>query len=913
MASAEAIESQSHNKRKATAAGIQSTSRPVKRRASKACCCCRARKVRCDVVENGSPCTNCRLDEVKCVVTESKRRKKSRAESGASNPSPSQSANTPDDSGFPFTTNNDDHIGVAIPDPLAPLSPSQLSVDVEHGHHVPHLLYQTQGNRIKHEDRRRRMSSLSALPASHPLCNMTSTVQHLLDADFGARHSPQASQQPKGWLPNFIRPLPAKFQSDDIAFLESKGALTIPNQELRNELMKSYLQFVHPYMPLLELDDFLRTIARNDGSRRMSLLLFQAAMFAGTAFISMKHLIEAGYESRKEARKAFFQRARLLYDFDYEVDRISLVQSLLLMTHWYEMPDDQKDTWHWMGVSLSLAHTIGLHRDPSTSCMDPRRQKLWKRVWWSTYTRDRLIALGMRRPTRIKDEDCDVPMLTLDDFDINPLSAEALQIVGDCELAHNIDYQRQLATMFVEKSKLCLCISHVLGAQYSVLGHKFGGTTETTMMLVPKKVTSGTCEVRKCDQELESWLADLPEAVQYRRPSSSSFANGEEVLHLHRALLRMIFLTTSSALHRPQVLPATPFPTVETGLQDLSRNKVRYAAIEITSIAQHLHTMDLTRYLPTTGVTVLLPAVIIHLLDIKSNDLNVRSASLHRFYQCMQILQRLREIYASADFATSFLEAAIRKAGIQVSTQLPHQERPVQPSALHFSAVRPDALTPPPDGMTGKIPDFTYTSIAPSVAFTQEEKPDILYASTPPQSVGSENGSTNNVHPDMFSHETPVNSTEDCDTSLTEFMNLAHDADINQNDLDALINFDDAGANFFAAEEAIGDIDPTISSMSNDNSNRFSLDNVDWMQDFTVSSNIGTDNNIQMSSTFDQKSLDPGNITGEHVTGSESELKSASIQHTRARTASPSSHSESEPLKSRAISIPADTDLSTSV
>lgn len=62
-------------KRKASTAGLNVNSRPVKRRASKACCCCRARKVRCDVVENGSPCTNCRLDQVECVVTESKRRK----------------------------------------------------------------------------------------------------------------------------------------------------------------------------------------------------------------------------------------------------------------------------------------------------------------------------------------------------------------------------------------------------------------------------------------------------------------------------------------------------------------------------------------------------------------------------------------------------------------------------------------------------------------------------------------------------------------------------------------------------------------------------------------------------------------------------------------------------------------------
>ena len=65
-----------HTKRKTSAAGLNTAgNRPVKRRASKACCCCRARKVRCDVVESGSPCTNCRLDQVECVVTESKRRK----------------------------------------------------------------------------------------------------------------------------------------------------------------------------------------------------------------------------------------------------------------------------------------------------------------------------------------------------------------------------------------------------------------------------------------------------------------------------------------------------------------------------------------------------------------------------------------------------------------------------------------------------------------------------------------------------------------------------------------------------------------------------------------------------------------------------------------------------------------------
>lgn len=47
----------------------------VKRRASRACLVCRNRKVRCDVVQNGVPCNNCRLDGVSCILTNSNRRK----------------------------------------------------------------------------------------------------------------------------------------------------------------------------------------------------------------------------------------------------------------------------------------------------------------------------------------------------------------------------------------------------------------------------------------------------------------------------------------------------------------------------------------------------------------------------------------------------------------------------------------------------------------------------------------------------------------------------------------------------------------------------------------------------------------------------------------------------------------------
>ncbi|THC91329.1 hypothetical protein EYZ11_009215 [Aspergillus tanneri] len=681
-----------------------------------------------------------------------------------------------------------------LPD-VALASPSQRSVDLDQGQHMPHLLYQSQANRIGTAERyQRRMAPNPAVPASMPLHHFTSQIQQLLDPSFNNDRSSGIV------LPDYIRGLPPRLQKEDIDYLAMKGALTVPDVALRNELLKAYIHYVHTYMPLLDLEEFLQTIVQNDGIRRMSLLLFQAVMFAGTAFVDLKHLQAAGYPSRKAARKAFFQRARLLYDFDYEVDRISLVQSLLLMTYWYETPDDQKDTWHWMGVSLSLAHTIGLHRDPGNSRMSLRRQRMWKRIWWSTYTRDRLIALGMRRPMRVKDDDCDVPMLTLDDFEFYPFSPEIVSMVGNSEILQSVSHQKQLALMFIEKAKLCLCVSHVLSAQYSVLSHKFGGTMETTMMLVPKKSSAETFEVRRCDQELEDWLAHLPVEIKYSPAAPSNLTEVQEVLHSHRALLKMVYLTTSSALHRPQVLPAIPFPSTDAELQEISRNKVRFAAVEITNIAQDLHSLDLTRYFPTTGVTVLLPAVIIHLLDIKSSDPNIRMTSLQRFYQCMRILQRLREIYASADFATSFLEAAIRKAGIQLTVS-PQDVQSGSGNKLGVAA-RVSTLTPPPDSLAQKIPDLTYPKSDGTGMATQVKEQEAIFASTPPPSDGSENGSTNNINP-RYPRDSFSIPNMDPELSLSELMDLANDAEVTQNDFDALINFDDAGAELFPADNSL--------------------------------------------------------------------------------------------------------------
>ncbi|KAG9255364.1 fungal-specific transcription factor domain-containing protein [Emericellopsis atlantica] len=685
-----------------------------KRRAARACVSCRARKVRCNVVDE-SPCANCRFDNVECHVQESRRRKKHLL----TPPVSQQTSNSSSSSGPPhLRCKSAARPSTQHPVPIhsaaelrRPSSGSAISSDVDllasSQETSSNLLYQRAGYRsIQSAAQVETPQSqtpqwpnppptpLNANPATNqPISNLTAQFLNSLE-------EPDLASQ----LPAFIRPLPTRIAAEDVSYLHIKGALTLPSVGLQNALLQSYVEYVHPYMPLMDLHDFLDIVNQRDGiNGQTSLFLYHAVMFSASAFVDMKYLKEAGYTTRKAARKSFFQKTRLLYDFDYEMDRLVLVQALLLMSYWYETPDDQKDTWHWMGVAISLAHTIGLHRNPGATTMSIRKQKLWKRIWWSCFMRDRLIALGMRRPTRIKDEDFDVPMLEESDFEIQPLADNVTVIPASCTLMRDTSMQRELAAMCIAKAELCVCISHMLKAQYSVLIRdktKPDNTTNSTMMLFPNKQLDNVESVQVVDMELMAWAESLPQSCQYRTLTPLDIEGGKSTLAVQRTLLHMVYYTTISALHRPQFLPSSPThaPTTSRQAQEMSRVRVRDAANHITFMAASLHQLRLEKYLPTTGVTVVLPAMIIHLLEMKNVDQEAAQRATRGFKQCMKVMEKLREIYAAADYATGFLDAAVRKAAIDVQSQ---NAAAATNTTVHMTTNKApadfSAQTPPPD------------------------------------------------------------------------------------------------------------------------------------------------------------------------------------------------------------------------
>lgn len=465
-------------------------------------------------------------------------------------------------------------------------------------------------------------------------------------------------------MPAYFRPLPRHVGPDDLDYLRKKGALAIPDDEFRDELLRTYVKVVHPFMPTLDLEEFLVPIISGQNHGATSFLIFQAVMFASVTFVDIRFLRARGFSSRKAARKTFFNRVRLLYNLDCEPNRLLLIQALLLMTYWYDTPEDEKDTWYWMGITISLGQIIGIHRHPNDPKMDTREKQLRIRIWWSCFMRDRLLALGIRRPIRIREKDHTVSMLTLDDFNINPPSEEIRSLFqGSDHTMFESDSRSTVALMCIELAKLCICLGRILHTQYSVLGdHPNASGYFAKVVVIPKQSEKQAQKFGTCDLELETWFQNQHRSCRYTSPGQGP----ADMVSLHRALLYMIYLTTLSALHRPQVFRPQPGSSNGSMNTPSSRRKVTEAAIAMTKLAYELQCHDQLRYLSTSSIPAFLSATLIHLLDIRNPEEDVRNVSIGRFYQCLQALHQLRDMYASADYAIKFLHIVLESIKVRI-------------------------------------------------------------------------------------------------------------------------------------------------------------------------------------------------------------------------------------------------------
>jgi hypothetical protein len=110
-------------------------------------------------------------------------------------------------------------------------------------------------------------------------------------------------------LPEFVRPLPETLTKEAINYLHLTGALDLPSARFLKALLKSYVQYVYPYMPTTDLTTIIGILVGENTD--ISILLLQAINFAAVTFVDMMEIRRAGFNTRRSCRKAFYDKARV--------------------------------------------------------------------------------------------------------------------------------------------------------------------------------------------------------------------------------------------------------------------------------------------------------------------------------------------------------------------------------------------------------------------------------------------------------------------------------------------------------------------------------------------------------------------------------------------------------------------------
>ncbi|OHE99847.1 fungal specific transcription factor domain-containing protein [Colletotrichum orchidophilum] len=661
----------------------------VRKRAPKACLSCRARKVRCDVSQRGRPCMNCYLDSENCVVTgRASRFRRAQQVDGAdttegayppydadageqllvvdpitttSNDSRPVPSNEPD--AQPQTCNHSHGDDISIPT-TAERSESPVLINSNTQHDHPKPSYRARSSVAS-------TSTYEAFPSnSLPLNNQPFTTPYTADQRNTMGIDVTYSFYPFLALGN-LHGIPPQ----DVNYLELQGCLRVPTRTILDELVQQYFLHVHPLLPMVNEGDFWDVYCVNPAgyvpSDKISLLVFQAMLFASCNFVSRQTIKTLGFPTIRAARAAFYRRAKLLYDLESESSPLAISQASLLLSFWSSptSPAFRKSNTAWLSIAIQNAKMVEAHHY-ATRTASPKKRNLLKRLWWCCILRDRIVGLGLRRSLQI----------TRSHF-----TFDANESLGFSDLADEIERSRVynpgtkrcLAEILEQLVELCVVLTDILILVFP-LDDRPGWGREMRAEEQDK--------VRVCKVALQRWYKGV--TLRFPMFGGGSVARiktpGNEFQHdsviLYTNLMYMYYHSSRVVLSHHEVLhlaitAAAPsfnaIPTSDLVIIGENRHELQDAASGVTECLKELIHLRLARWLPISAVACTALPLVLHILDVKlsassrSFDPNTQSAlKQHRLNILIEAMKTYQPQYDGVDWVSETIRHIVNLAQI---------------------------------------------------------------------------------------------------------------------------------------------------------------------------------------------------------------------------------------------------------
>ncbi|KAF8445430.1 fungal-specific transcription factor domain-containing protein [Kalaharituber pfeilii] len=645
-----------------------------RQRAARACETCHARKVRCDAASLGVPCTNCQAFQIECRIPTPKRKKVAGAKAGEKDDGiEERRASTQGPSPSPIPTTSSHNLNQIPPSTVTLQSDGTLSVTLSDAQKARAAVdAETYTQFMKPKFARAPLKDAGRVAYLGESSNLSLLV----------RDSHGTTDTVHYPLPENIRGSRARLSELDtieIDILHQRGAFLLPPRALCDDLVESFFKWIAPIVPVINRSRFMRRY--RDPNNPPSYLLLQSVFLAGSRVCTNPQLMDAN-GSTTPAAMTFYKRAKALYDANYEDDRVTIVQSLVLMGWYWEGPEDvTKNVFYWSRVATIVAQGSGMHRSVEHSQLSNADKRLWKRIWWTLFTRDRQVAVALGRPVHINTDDSDVAMVTEDDF-------------IDDEPGYPAEYPPDPlhVQFFLHHVKLCEIMGLVLSQQYSVAS---------------KAKPQNAIDLVHSDLALADWMLHVPQEMRYHVEDKSR-------QNFWAALLHSTYYTTLCLLHRAHMPPTISSVHGIPGPDENaypSRNIAFRAAAAITSIIDNLMEHDQLRYCPAFVVYSLFSALIMHVYQMRSPNPQVVADTQKKMKRCMHALKEVSKVWAVARMVYTLFESIIGNKALEERLQKTTQRR-------HHRKENSQSRTTPTTSATVAVPTAvgtTATTVQPAV------------------------------------------------------------------------------------------------------------------------------------------------------------------------------------------------------
>lgn len=189
-----------------------------------------------------------------------------------------------------------------------------------------------------------------------------------------------------------------------------------PNDEMGGRILNAYFTRLHLRYPFLDRSDILERhsnrFSQSNTSPQDQYGTFKIYMIYAIGATMLKLTEQYNYTPPEN----FFMTALQYISAARESHSVHNIEAMTLLVLYNLRSPSNSGIWYMIGLAMRTCVDLGLHREAYYGSVTPYEGQLRRRLFWTVYFLERVIAVSVGRPYSIADRDIDASLpLEIDD------------------------------------------------------------------------------------------------------------------------------------------------------------------------------------------------------------------------------------------------------------------------------------------------------------------------------------------------------------------------------------------------------------------------------------------------------------------------------------------------------------------